>query len=135
MDFFFVALVLNALIAFLILYGLGILNRKNSTIHARYMVCTIFPFFTPVTDRIIHIHLSFLLPYLPTIEGNPIAPVVGFFLAGLILVGLSIWDWLSHRRWNVFPLALIILLLYHYSVLNFYRFTFWKNFSVWFIGQ
>lgn len=135
MDFFFVALVLNALIAFLILYGLGILNRKNSTIHARYMVCTIFPFFTPVTDRIIHIHLGFLLPYLPTIEGNPIAPVAGFLLAGLMLVGLSIWDWLSHRRWNVFPLALVILLLYHYSVLNFYKFTFWKNFSVWFAGQ
>ena len=135
MDFFFVALVLNALIAFLILYGLGILNRKKSIIHARYMVCTIFPFFTPVTDRIIHIHLSFLLPYLPTIEGNPIAPVVGFLLADLMLVGLSIWDWLSHRRWNVFPFALFVSLLYHYSVLNFYKFTFWKNFSVWFVGQ
>jgi hypothetical protein len=53
------------------------------------MLKPIFPFFTPVTDRIIHIHLSFLLPYLPTIEGNPIAPVVGFLLAGLMLVGLG----------------------------------------------
>jgi hypothetical protein len=52
-----------------------------------------------------------------------------------MLVGLSIWDWLSHRRWNVFPLVLIISLLYHYSVLNFHKFTFWKNFSVWFVGQ
>lgn len=134
MDYFFVALVLNALIAFLVLYGLAIFHRKNSGIHARYMVCTIFPMFTPVTDRIIHIYLKSAVPYLPTIEGNPIAPVVGFLLADLILIGLSIWDWVSHKRWNVFPLAFIILLLYHYSVLNFYNFSFWKTFSLWFVS-
>lgn len=132
MDFFFVALVLNALIAFLIFYGLAIFYRKNSGIHARYMICTVFPMFTPVTDRIIHIYLKPLVAYLPTIEGHPIAPVAGFLLADLILVGLSIWDWLSHKRWNIFPLALIILLAYHYSVLNFYKFGFWKAFSLWF---
>lgn len=114
MDFFFVALVLNALIAFLILYGLAIFHRKDSGVHARYMVCSIFPMFTPVTDRIIHIYINSFVPYLPTIEGNPIAPVVGFLLADLILIGLSIWDWRSHKRWNIFPLALIILLIYHF---------------------
>ena len=91
--------------------------------------------FTPVTDRIIHIYIKFLVPYLPTIEGNPVAPVIGFLLADVILIGLSIWDWMSHKRWNVFPLALIILLIYHYSVLNFYKFNFWKSFSLWFVGQ
>lgn len=135
MDFFFVALVLNALIAFVIFYGLAIFHRKNSGLHARYMICTIFPMFTPVTDRIIHIYLKSFVPYLPTIEGNPIAPVVGFLLANLILIGLSIWDWTSHKRWNVFPFALIILIMYHYSVLNFYKFSFWQSFSAWFASQ
>jgi len=132
MDYFFVALVVNALIAFVILYGLAIYNRKRPTIHARFMVCTTLPMITPATDRIIHIYFPSLVPYLPTIEGNPIAPVVGFILADLVLIGLIIWDWRSHKRWNVFPFVLLVLLLYHYSVLNFYKFEFWKTFSNWF---
>jgi hypothetical protein len=132
-GYFSVALVVNALFAFIIFYGLAIYHRKKSTIHARYMICTVFPFFTPVTDRIIHIYLPSILSFLPTMEGNPIAPVAGFLMADLILLGLSIWDWTSHKRWNVFPIALIILLLYHYSVLNFYKFQFWKNFSNWLV--
>jgi len=57
-EFFFVALVVNALIAFVIYYGLAIFYRKKSMIHARYMVCTIFPMLTPATDRIIYIFFS-----------------------------------------------------------------------------
>jgi len=132
MDFFFVALVLNALIAFAVFYGLAIYYRKNPLIHARYMVCTIFPMFTPVTDRIIYIYFPSWVKYLPTIEQNPVAPVAGFLLADIILIGLSIWDWRAHRRWNVFPIALVILVLYHYSVLNFYKFEWWQSFSSWF---
>lgn len=114
MDFFFEALVLNALLAFAIFYGLAIYHRKKPTIHARYMICTIFPMVTPVTDRIIGIYLPSIAHYLPTIEQNPIAPVVGFAIADLMLIGLSFWDWKAHQRWNVFPFALLVLLLYHY---------------------
>lgn len=134
MDFFFVALVINALIAYVIFYGLAIYFRKQSNLHARFMVCTAFPMFTPATDRIIYIFIKPLVQYLPTIEGNPIAPVAGFLLADLLLVGLCIWDWKSHKRLTVFPFALVILLLYHYSVLNFHQFEFWRAFSVWLVG-
>jgi hypothetical protein len=132
MDFFFVALVVNGLIAFVIFYVLAILYRKKPTIHARYMVGTAFPMFTPITDRIQYIYFPSTVSYLPTIEGNPIAPVVGFALADLLLVALSIWDWRSHKRLNVFPWALGVLVLYHFSVMNFYKFEFWKSFSNWF---
>ncbi len=132
LDFFFIALVVNALIAFAILYGLAILYRKKSALHARFMICTIFPMFTPITDRIIYTYFPSILPYLPAIEEVPTAPIVGFLMADLILIGLSIWDWISHKRWNVFPVALAILLFYHYSVLNFYQFDFWKSFCQWF---
>jgi len=134
MDYFSVALVVNALIAFVIFYALAIFYRKKSTIHARYIVCTAFPMFTPITDRIQFIYFPSTMPYLPTIEGNPIAPVVGFALADLLLMPLCIWDWRSHKRLNVFPFALGVLLLYHFSVMNFYKFEFWKSFSNWFVG-
>jgi uncharacterized integral membrane protein len=91
-DLAFVALVVNALIVFLILYGLAMYNRRTPAIHARYMICTVFPMFTPVTDRIIHIYFPFLLKYLPTIDHTPSVPVVGFLLGDLILLGLCIWD-------------------------------------------
>jgi hypothetical protein len=135
MDFFFVALVVNALVAFVIFFGLAIFYRRKSTLHARYMICTIFPMITPATDRIVHIYFPYFLPFLPSIEGNPIAPTVGFFIGDLLLLGLSIWDWRSHRRWNVFPFALVVLLIYHYSVLNFYKFEFWQAFSRYFFGS
>lgn len=130
-DYLFTASVLNALFTFLIFYGLGIYNKKKPNVHARYMVCTTFPLFTAVIDRIIMFYFAFLLPYLPSVEG-PVIQVVGLTLADLLLVGLCIWDWQSHRRLNVFPVALVIHLFYHYSVLNFYKFEFWKYFSNWF---
>ncbi|MEJ8818938.1 hypothetical protein [Lacibacter sp. H407] len=133
MDYFFVALAANALVAFAILYGLAIYHRKKATIHARYMVCTAFTMFTPVTDRLIHIHFREVLAFMPTIEGNHMAPFAGFLLADLLLIGLCIWDWRSHKRYNVFPVALLILLLYHISVFTFHRFDFWRSFCDWFV--
>ena len=130
-DYLFTASVLNALLTFLIFYGLAIYFRKSPAIHARYMVCTVFALFTAVIDRIIRFYFSFLLPYFPTVDG-PVVQVVGLTLADILLVLLSIWDGRSHRKWNIFPIALGIHLLYHYSVLNFYKFEFWKSFSNWF---
>lgn len=131
---FFVALVLNALVVFVLFYGLAIYHRNQPTVHARFMLCTVFPMFTPITDRIINIYFPSVLKYLPTLHGKPIEPTVGFLLADLLLVGLSIWDWRAHQRWNVFPFALLALLLYHVSVLTFHAFPFWKSFSDWFIS-
>lgn len=131
-GYFFVALVINALIAYLIFYGLAIYHKRKANIHARYMICTAFPMFTPITDRIIGRHFSSLITYVPTIDTMPVVPVIGFLIADLILVGLCIWDVRSNKRWNIFPVALVILLLYHFSVLNFYKYPFWQSFCEWF---
>ncbi len=133
-DYVFVALVVNALIAFVILYGLAIYHRKKSTLHARYMLCTVFPFFTPATDRIISIYFPSTLKYFPMLTGQPNVMLFGFALADIILIGLCIWDWRSHRRLNVFPVALVVLLSYHFSVNTFYQYNFWKSFSDWLIN-
>lgn len=131
MDVVFVALVVNALVIFVVLYALAMVYRKQPLVHGRFMLCTVFPMITPATDRIVHIYFRPMVPYLYTIEGNPVAPVVGFALGDVVLLILCWWDWKAHRRIFVFPLALALLLLYHYSVLNFYRFGFWQSFSEW----
>lgn len=125
-----VALVINALVAFLLFYALAIYFRKEMPLHARFMVCTVFPMFTPVTDRIINIYFPSTLSSFPTLMGYPNVPLFGFVLADLILIGLSVWDWRAHRR-LVFPFALIVLLLYHASFNFLYAYPFWQNFSNW----
>ena len=52
----------------------------------------------------------------------------------MILVALTAWDWRTHRRPDVFPIALAGVPLYHLSVFGFYRFLFWRDFAAWFIG-
>jgi hypothetical protein len=133
--YMFVALVVNALVVFLILYGLAIYHKHKPTVHARYMLCTAFPMFTPITDRIISIYFPSMLKYIPVLEGQPVVPAVGFLLADLLLIGLSIWDWRSHKRWNVFPVALALLLAYHISFFTFYQYPFWISFSHWLLGR
>ena len=132
-DYAFMALVINALIAFIIFYSLAIYHHKKQALHARYILCTIFPFFTPATDRIISIYFPSTLEYFPLLNGQPNVMLFGFLLADIILIGLCIWDWRSHRRVNVFPFALFVLLTYHYSVFTFYQYNFWKNFCDWLI--
>jgi hypothetical protein len=130
-DYLFTASVLIALLTFLIFYGLAIYYKSKPLIHARYMICTVFPMFTAVFDRIIESYFPFLLRYFPDVDG-PVAQVFGLTLGDIILFALCTWDWLSHKRINVFPVALIIHLIYHFAVLNFYKFEFWKSFCNWF---
>ena len=130
--YFFLALTLNALVVFVILYGLAIYHRREPAVHARYMICTVFPLFSPVTDRLISAHFRPLMAFVPWVDGTPILPVAGFALADAILICLSIWDWVSNRRLNVFPIALGLLVAYHVSVLTFHRLPAWHSFSAWF---
>jgi hypothetical protein len=133
-DYAAVALIFNALIAFIVLYGLAIYYRRKSALHARYMLCTVFPFLTPATDRILFVYFPSTIEYFPMLNGQPNVMIFGFVLADVLLIGLCLWDWTSHRRWNVFPVALAVLLLYHYSVNTFYQYKFWRSFSDWLIS-
>jgi hypothetical protein len=47
---------------------------------------------------------------------------------------LIVWDWLKNSRFGAFASALGIVLLYHLSVLTFYRFDWWHAFTYWFRG-
>ncbi len=133
-QYYFMALVLNALLVFGVFYGLAIGYKHKPAVHARFMLCTIFPLFTPVTDRLIAFHLKPLIGMVPVVAGGPMLPVIGFVLADLMLIGLSLWDWRTHKRFDVFPVALLVLLAYHISVFTFFRVGFWQSFGNWFMS-
>jgi hypothetical protein len=126
------ALMLNATLVFAGIYGLGIYFQKDRFTHARYMACTIFPLFTPITDRIIYKFLPTLVDFAPKIQGSPMVPFFGFLLADLIVAGLAIWDWKTHKRKDVFLIVLGLLVIYHISLFTFYQIPAWRLFSAWF---
>lgn len=128
----FLALVLIALLVFVTLWALALYHRRDPGTHARYMIATIFPLFTPVTDRLIGRYAPSIIPLVPRIGGSPILPVAGFLLADVLLAGLALWDWRVNRRKDVFPIALVMLVLYHVSVMTLHRASSWKAFSLWF---
>ena len=131
---YFLALTLNSLVVFAAFYALAIYYRRDPRRHARWMVSTAFPLFTPITDRLIGAHVPALVALAPRIDGSPIVPVFGFALADLTLLGLAIWDWRANRRFDVFAAALAAVALYHVSVLTLYRLPGWHAFCAWFLG-
>lgn len=118
-------------VAFAIFYGLAIWFRKDSATHVRYMVCTLFPAFTPVFSRLIHNNFDFILPVLPKLNGIPLVQLFGFGLADILLLTLCILDWRSRKKWNGFPIAFLIILCYHLSDFTLYHFAAWRRFADW----
>ncbi len=127
------ALMFNALFAFAILYLLAIIFRKRPAIHGRFMLSSIFPLFTPITDRIIYKNYRWLVDYAPTINEMPVVPALGFALANVLILLLLIWDWRVHQRVWVFLTVLGVILLYHTSVLTFYSKPFWRKIGQWLV--
>ncbi len=118
----------NALIVFGILYGLAMRFRKDSSTHARYMICTIFPAFTPVFSRIIFNNYDYVMGWLPALNEIPWVQIIGFALADIILLSLCIIDLKKRRRWHGFPIAFIIILIYHLGDFVLYRFEWFRSF-------
>lgn len=131
---YFLALTLPSLVAFALFYGLAIRARRDSQTHARWMVCTVFPLFTPVTDRLLGAHLPAVIGLVPRVEGSPVLPVAGFAAADLIVLALALWDWRAHRRLDAFPVALGVLLAYHVGTLTLHRVPLWSAFCEWFLN-
>lgn len=130
----FLALTLGSLAVFAIFYALAIHHRHDPRAHARWMVCTVFPLVTPVSDRLIAGHAPALVGLMPRIEGSPILPAAGFVLADLLLLGLAVWDWRANGRRQVFLAALGALVAYHVAAFTLHRVALWNDFCVWFLA-
>ncbi len=131
---YFLALTLLSLVVFAVFYAMAIARRREPQTHARWMLCTVFPFVTPVSDRLIGAHAPALAALVPRIDGNPVLPVVGFAAADLVLLALSWWDFKANRRLDVFPVALGVVLAYHAGTLTLHRVPAWNAFCAWFLG-
>lgn len=131
---YFLALTLLSLVVFAVFYAMAIARRREPQTHARWMLCTVFPLVTPVTDRLIGAHAPALAALVPRIDGTAVLPVVGFAAADLVLLALSWWDFKANRRLDVFPVALGVLLAYHAGTLTLHRVPAWNAFCAWFLG-
>jgi uncharacterized membrane protein len=133
-HYYSTALMLNSLVVFALLFALAILFRKNINWHARFMISTIFPAFTPITDRLISYHYRELIPNLPKIGGLQTVQSAGFIMADSILLLLVLWDLIANRRIGAFAIALALVLIYQFSVFYFHRYEFWREFTAWFLS-
>jgi hypothetical protein len=114
--------VLGAAVLFAAFYLLAMLNRHTPAVHARYMVCTLFPIYSAGTDRIIA-------------RGFPDQPLFftwAWFAGDLILLALTIWDWRSNRRFGPFGVAFVTMVLYHASIFVAPSIPWWVAFANWF---
>ena len=132
--FFLAGLTLLGASAFGVLYVWAIFSRKNAPTHGRIMLCTVFPIATAAGDRILAQYFPDFVQSLPIIAGRPQPQVVTWVVVDVTLVGLSVWDWRAHRRLNVFPIVLLLLLGYHLFTANAHHIGPWKSFATWFLG-
>jgi hypothetical protein len=123
----------NALIVFLILFGLAVYHRSDPSTHARYMVATTFPLFTAFTDRLVTSYPA-LVDFVMKVVGTAPVPIsqVGFALADVTCGAMFVWDWHANRRRDVFAVVLVLLLMVHVSVFVLHEFPWWRSFATWF---
>ena len=118
----FLFYLLGAAVLFAVFYLLAMLNRHTAAMHARYMVCTLFPIYSASTDRIIG----------RGFPDNLFAVFSAWFAGDLILLTLAIWDWRSERRLGPFAVAFVVMVGYHALIFVAPSIPGWPAFANWF---
>lgn len=131
---FGVAITFTLLMQFLFAYGLAIYNRRTPLIHARFMICTALPMIPPIFDRIISQYLLTRdqAQFLPQVAGVPSYQLFSYLFVDLILIALSVWDWKSRRKLNVFPVVLVAFVLFQIPTFVAHRLESLRAFADWF---
>ena len=109
-----------------IMFTIAMLNKNNIQIHARAMIATGIVFIEPTLGRFI---ILTLLPEPNFILGLAITVVIMYLL---IISLLIIERNQTSGRW-VFPLLLLLYLLFHYFIFFQVSFPFWDAFAEWFV--
>jgi len=113
---------LSLLVIFVIAYGLAIIYRRSPEHHARYMIATSLTLIDPAIARI-----PLNLPPLPFSY-----QVLTFSLIDLILLVLIIMERNRPGGREVFPVMLLIFVIFQGLNLTWTDSTTWDNFSLWF---
>jgi hypothetical protein len=101
---------------FLIFYCLAIINRKRSSVHARYMVATALILLGPTVDRIMF--FGFGMEFLP---GGISAMWVSFILIDIVLLLLLYKDYKNNRPLKTLLICLLIYIpgqFLHFAILG-----------------
>lgn len=101
---------------FLIFYILAVVNRRRSSVHARYMVATALTLLGPTVDRIMF--FVFNLEFLP---GGISSMWVSFILIDMVLGFLLIKDYKNNRPTKTLWVCLLIYIpgqILHFAVLG-----------------
>jgi uncharacterized membrane protein len=114
------------IILFGFFYAMAIARRKQSDVHARWMICTAFTLLDPIFARIIAVNFY----HVPFETG--IIQWMTFALIDVIVITLVIKDWKSGRRRDVFLPAFVLLVLAQVAMLTLWDTTAWHAFASWF---
>ncbi len=114
-----------ALIPFVILYILAIVNRKKTKYHMRYMVATAIALLGPGIGRI-----NF------GIQDMTQAIMFAFALSDLFFIGLLVFEYFKNKIYKPYVISLAICLFFHGIYTFFPSTTLWQTiaskFVVWF---
>jgi hypothetical protein len=112
------------LVFFLGFFTLALLNKRRPDVHARWMICSAAILLDPILSRI----SAFLHP-VPWTTGFHQFVVFAAMNAPIGLLALADW---RQRRKNVFPAALILMLIGQTSALMVWDTTAFRTFAEWF---
>jgi ABC-type xylose transport system permease subunit len=108
-----------------IMFSIAILNKRNMQIHARAMIATGIVFIEPTLGRFI---ILIVLPEPNFILGLAITVAIMYIL---IISFMFLERKQTSGRW-VFPLLLLLYLIFHYFIFFQVSFPFWDAFAKWF---
>ncbi|PKP35991.1 MAG: hypothetical protein CVT98_09720 [Bacteroidetes bacterium HGW-Bacteroidetes-15] len=108
-----------------IMFTIAILNKRNMQIHARAMIATGIVFIEPTLGRFI---ILTILPEPNFILGLAITVAIMYTLIiSLIIIERK----QTSGRW-IFPLLLMLYMIFHYFIFFQVSFPFWDAFAKWF---
>jgi len=117
---------LKDIVIIAIMFSIAIINKRNLQIHARAMIATGIVFIEPTLGRFI---ILTVLPKPNFILGLGITVVIMYTLIiSLIIIERK----QTSGRW-VFPLLLMLFMLFHYLIFNQVSFPLWDSFAKWFV--
>jgi len=112
----------SLLLIFIISYVLAIIYRKTPYLHARYMICTSLTLIDPAVARI-----PLNIPPIPYDY-----QVLTFALTDFILLILIFMERKQKRGREVFPIMLVLFIVFQVINLTSTDHVIWDDFSMWF---
>lgn len=132
--YFTLVLQLGNCLIFAMAIGFAMYFRRDPSTHARFLLCTPLTMTGPIFDRIIAFYIQPHFDVIPRFfDGETLfAQFLTMPVTDLVLVGLVIWDWKSHRRFFAFPIMLAAFLFQQGFAFAFHDAAFWRSFAGWF---